>query len=80
VNRFSFVTHRTNWPKCKLSVSDDVMGMPDCNEETKPDLGQVLVSAFAQQLDAQVEMSSGVTGITVSVTQDTFVSRLPNAA
>jgi hypothetical protein len=56
------------------------MGMPDWNEETKPDLGQVLVSAFAQQLDAQVEMSSGVTGITVSVTQDTFVSRLPNAA
>jgi chemotaxis protein methyltransferase CheR len=67
-----------NW---KLSISDNGKGMPDRKGNTeKTGLGTSLVKALAQQLEAQVDVSSGPKGTTVSVTHATFVSRLPTAA
>jgi chemotaxis protein methyltransferase CheR len=67
-----------NW---KLSTSDNGVGMPDRKGGTdKTGLGTSLIKALAQQLEAQVDVSSGPKGTTVSVTHATFVSRLPTAA
>lgn len=67
-----------NW---KLSISDNGAGMPDRKAGGKTTgLGTSLVTALAQQLDAQVEISSSPQGTTVSVTHATFTSRLPTAA
>ena len=67
-----------NW---KLSISDNGNGMPDRKGSAeKTGLGTSLVKALAQQLEAQVDVSSGPKGTTVSVTHATFVSRLPTAA
>jgi chemotaxis protein methyltransferase CheR len=67
-----------NW---KLSTSDNGAGMPDRKGGTeKTGLGTSLIKALAQQLEAQVDVSSGPNGTTVSVTHATFVSRLPTAA
>jgi PAS domain S-box-containing protein len=62
----------------KLSVSDNGAGMPlQRPGEDKPGLGASLIKALAQQLDAQVEIATGPTGTTVSVTHANFKSRLP---
>jgi two-component sensor histidine kinase len=67
-----------NW---KLSISDNGIGMPDRRGGTeKTGLGTSLIKALAQQLEAQVDVSSGANGTTVSITHATFVSRLPTAA
>ena len=67
-----------NW---KLSISDNGNGMPDGKGSAeKTGLGTSLVKALAWQLEAQVDVSSGPKGTTVSVTHATFVSRLPTAA
>jgi chemotaxis protein methyltransferase CheR len=67
-----------NW---KLFTSDNGVGMPDRKGGTdKTGLGTSLIKALAQQLEAQVDVSSGPKGTTVSVTHATFVSRLPTPA
>jgi two-component sensor histidine kinase len=57
----------TNW---KLSVSDNGVGKPESLfARPRTGLGTSIVSALAQQLDAQVETLAGPTGTRVSVTR-----------
>src|SRR3954447_12983182 len=75
------VGYEANGENWKRSTSDNGAGMPDRNARTeKAGLGTSLIKALAQQLEAQVDVSTGPTGTTVSVTHATFVSRLPTAA
>jgi two-component sensor histidine kinase len=65
----------TDW---KLSISDNGIGVTDANAgrlgQKKYGLGTSIVKALAQQLDAQVEVLSGPTGTTVSITNSTFTA------
>jgi len=65
----------TNW---KLSISDNGIGVPDAKTgrlgQEKSGLGTSIVKALAQQLEAQVNVLSGPTGTTVSVTHATFAA------
>jgi two-component sensor histidine kinase len=55
----------SNW---KLSVADNGVGKPaGATTRAKPGLGTSIVKALAQQLEAQVETSTGPLGTTVSV-------------
>jgi two-component sensor histidine kinase len=65
--------HGMNW---KLSVSDNGVGRPEnSGPPAKSGLGTSLVKALAHQLDAQVKIINKPTGMSVSVTHATFVSR-----
>jgi two-component sensor histidine kinase len=67
----------TNW---KLSVADNGIGKrTDAFAQAKAGLGTSIVQALAQQLDARVEVSSGLHGTTVSVAHATF-AKIPDAA
>src|ERR1700730_4955165 len=60
----------TNW---KLSVADNGIGKrTEAFAQARSGLGTSIVKALAQQLDAQVEISSGPQGTTVSVTHAAF--------
>jgi two-component sensor histidine kinase len=60
----------SNW---KLSVTDNGIGAPvGVFAQAKSGLGTSIVNALAQQLDAKVEVLSGVGGTTVSVSHATF--------
>ena len=65
----------TNW---KLSISDNGIGVPDANAgrlgQKKSGLGTSIVKALAQQLEAQVDVISGPTGTTVTITHATFTA------
>jgi two-component sensor histidine kinase len=68
-----YEVHGTDW---KLSVCDNGVGREEAKAPSaKGGLGTSLVQALAHQLDAQVETISGPTGMRVSVTHATFVSR-----
>jgi chemotaxis protein methyltransferase CheR len=68
----------TNW---KLSVTDDGIGRPDGTfAQAKTGLGTTIVKALAQQLGAQVEVSSGLLGTAVTVTHVTFAAADTRAA
>ena len=74
----SYETSGTNW---RLVVSDNGVGRPaDGNAPTKRGLGTSLVTALAQQLEAQAETVDSPTGTKVSITRATFHSLLPEAA
>jgi chemotaxis protein methyltransferase CheR len=63
----------TDW---KLSVADNGIGRVEKDgPPTKGGLGTSLVKALAHQLEAKVETISGPTGMSVSITHATFVSR-----
>jgi two-component sensor histidine kinase len=60
----------SNW---KLSVADNGIGAPvGVFAQAKSGLGTSIVNALAQQLDAKVEVLSGPSGTTVSVSHTTF--------
>lgn len=60
----------------KLSVSDNGVGRAEnAGPPKKGGLGTTLVKALAQQLDADVDIINGPTGMSISVTHATFVSR-----
>jgi chemotaxis protein methyltransferase CheR len=70
------VRYEINGAAWKLSVSDNGVGRPEGNgSSAKGGLGTSLVTALAHQLDAQVATLSKNTGMSVSVTHATFVSR-----
>jgi two-component sensor histidine kinase len=74
----NYETSGTNW---RLVVSDNGVGRRvDGNAPTKRGLGTSLVTALAQQLEAQVETINRPTGTKVSITRATFHSKLPEAA
>lgn len=66
----------TNW---RLSVSDDGVGMPNQKPAVVTGLGTALMKALAQQMDAQIDIATGPTGTTVSVTHATFTPRVVEA-
>ena len=60
----------SNW---KLTVADNGIGAPvGVFAQAKSGLGTTIVNALAQQLDAKVEVLSGVGGTAVSVSHTTF--------
>jgi two-component sensor histidine kinase len=65
----------TNW---KLSISDNGIGVSGDGSghsgQKKSGLGTSIVKALAQQLEAQVEVTSGPTGTTVSITHATYAA------
>jgi two-component sensor histidine kinase len=68
-------------PNWRLTVSDNGIGRPDGHsEKTNPGLGTTIIEALAKQLDARVEILMNPLGTTVSITHETFASRLPAAA
>jgi two-component sensor histidine kinase len=71
------VKYESNGDNWKLSISDNGVGMPDIKPSEKlMGLGTSLLKALAQQLDAKVEIASGSTGTTVSLTHATFSPNL----
>jgi chemotaxis protein methyltransferase CheR len=69
----SYEVHDTAW---KLTVSDNGVGRIErSGPPAKGGLGTSLVNALANQLDAQVETINSPTGMSISVTHATFVSR-----
>jgi len=70
------VRYEINGVDWKLSVADNGIGRKDgAGPPLKGGLGTSLVKALAHQLEAQVETVNGPTGMTVSITRATFVSR-----
>jgi chemotaxis protein methyltransferase CheR len=70
------VRYEVNGADWKLSVCDNGVGRAEkAGPPAKGGLGTSLVKALAQQLDAKVETISGPTGMSVSITHATFVSR-----
>ncbi len=69
----AYEVHGTNW---KLSVCDNGVGRTQGEgPPAKGGLGTSLVQALAHQLDAQVKIINRPTGMSISVTHATFVSR-----
>jgi two-component sensor histidine kinase len=66
----------TDW---KLSISDNGIGVPEGRTgplgQRKSGLGTSIVKALAQQLEAQIEVSSGPTGTAVSIIHAAFAVR-----
>ena len=68
-----YEAHDEAW---KLSVTDNGVGRVETSgPPSKGGLGTSLVNALANQLDAQVETVNSRTGMSISVTHATFVSR-----
>ena len=64
------VTYKLTGEDWVLSISDNGSGMPAGRTEKSTGLGTALVSALAQQLDAQVVVASGSRGTSVSIVHD----------
>jgi two-component sensor histidine kinase len=63
-----------NW---KLSVADNGIGKPaGAATRAKPGLGTSIVKALAQQLEAEVKVSSGAAGTTVSITHGNLAAEV----
>ncbi|WP_271167319.1 sensor histidine kinase [Hansschlegelia plantiphila] len=75
----SYEVQDTDW---KLVVSDNGRGKIETNAPPEPGsgLGSLIIKALAQQLDAQVALTSTDAGTSVAITRATFTSRMPNAA
>ena len=70
------VAYEVNGTDWKLSVCDNGVGrVENSGPPAKGGLGTSLVKALAHQLEAQVEIINSPTGMSVSVTRATFVSR-----
>jgi two-component sensor histidine kinase len=76
------VGYEVNGSNWKLSISDDGVGLPDGAPVIRKGggLGKSLVKALAQQLEAEVEVTSSQAGTTVSVTHAASASCLLTAA
>ena len=75
------VTYEASGSDWKLSIADNGVGKPahDLDGE-KRGLGTSIVNALAEQLDAQVSVTSTTAGTTLSVTHTASVKLLPQAA
>jgi two-component sensor histidine kinase len=75
------VSYQTSGATWSLAVSDNGVGKPaDTTPPRKGGLGTSLVTALAQQLDAQVESVNSPNGLKISVVGATVNSQLPQAA
>src|SRR5580700_10306 len=77
-NGLVIVAYERAGPNWKVSISDNGIGVPDESigrlGQTKSGLGTSIVKALAQQLDAKIEVLSGPTGTTVSITHAIFAA------
>jgi two-component sensor histidine kinase len=77
-NGLVIVAYELAGPNWKLSISDNGVGVPDESigrlGQTNSGLGTSIVKALAQQLDAKIEVLSGPTGTTVSITHAIFAA------
>ena len=74
----SYETSGLDW---RLVVSDNGVGKPaEISPPSKGGLGTSLVTALAQQLEAQVETANSSSGLKVSIIRASFTSLLPQAA
>ena len=64
----------------RLSVSDNGIGNSEDGGPVKGGLGTSLVNALASQLHAEVESSATPSGMSVTITSESFVSRFTRAA
>jgi two-component sensor histidine kinase len=72
------VRYETSGSDWQLVVSDNGVGRPiDGASLSKGGLGTTLVKALAQQLGCHIESTSGPSGVSITMTRATFVSRLP---
>ena len=62
------VGYEVNGKSWVLSVSDNGGGMQEKSDQKSTGLGTALVKALAQQLEAKVDVKTGDTGTTVSIT------------
>jgi len=75
------VTYASQGPDWTLVVSDNGVGKSAADAaETPGGLGTIIVKALVQQLDARMDVSSGATGVSVSITRATIETRMPQAA
>jgi two-component sensor histidine kinase len=76
--RVRYEVSGSNW---RLSVADNGVGKQvGTTAPAKGGLGTTLVTALAQQLDAQVEFKNSPNGMAVTITYATFDAQLPQAA
>jgi two-component sensor histidine kinase len=73
------IRYEVNGTDWMLSVSDNGVGSTAA-ADARGGLGTSLVKALAQQLDAQIETTSGLGGTRVSIAHSTFVARLSQVA
>jgi len=70
------VRYEIHGPDWKLSVTDNGVGRAEAaGARAKDGLGTSLVAALAHQLEAKVATTNSPTGMSISVTHATFVSR-----
>lgn len=75
------VSYETSGSTWSLVVSDNGVGKPaETAPPRKGGLGTSLVTALAQQLDAQVESVNSPTGFKISIAGATVSTKLPHAA
>jgi chemotaxis protein methyltransferase CheR len=75
------VTYEVQDADWKLIVSDNGVGRSaDASGKRNGGLGTAIVTALAKQLDAKMEVVSGATGMSVSITRASFTSHMPKAA
>jgi two-component sensor histidine kinase len=74
------VCYQADGADWKLSVSDNGVGQTSGGSAGKGGLGTSLVKALAQQLDAQVETTTGPAGMRVSVAHSTLIPLLAQVA
>lgn len=74
------VTYEIDGADWKLTVSDNGIGNQGRDAaSTSTGRGTAIVQALVKQLGAVMEIASGETGLTVSITRTTFASHLPKA-
>jgi chemotaxis protein methyltransferase CheR len=79
-NAAVLVRYEVNDKAWRLSVSDNGIGNSEDDGPVKGGLGTSLVNALANQLHAEVESLSGPSGMSITITSASFVSRFPRAA
>ena len=80
-NASVLVSYETSGATWSLAVSDNGVGKPaETEPPRKGGLGTSLVTALAQQLDAQVESVNSPTGFKISIAGATVSTQLPRAA
>jgi len=79
-NAAVLVRYEVNDKTWSLSVSDNGIGNSEDDGPVQSGLGTSLVNALANQLHAEVALLSGPSGMSVTITSASFVSRFPRAA
>ncbi len=79
ISALILATYETEGADWKLTVSDNGVGKV-AGEVQSPGLGTAIVDALVKQLDARMDVISGPSGTSVSITRATFTSRMPRAA